>query len=60
MRAVTRFTQSGNWGGGLRGVSNAEHPGHGRRLRKCGGVGEGVGVGGKERGCDGDGRGSLL
>lgn len=50
MRAVTGFTQAGNWGERLlRGVSNAEHAGRGCRLREHGRVGEGVGGGGEER-----------
>lgn len=60
MRAVTGFTQRGNWGDGLCGVSNAEHPGRRCRLRERGGVGEGVGGGGEERRRDGGGRESLL
>lgn len=60
MRAVTGFTQCRNRGDGLCSVSNAEHPGHGCRLRKCGGVGEGAGGGGEEGRSDGGGRGSLL
>lgn len=60
MRAVTGFTQRGNWGDGLHGVSNAEHPGRGCRVRERGSVGEGVGGRGEERRCDGGGRESLL
>lgn len=60
MRAVTGFTQHGNWGDRLRSVSNAEHPGRGCGLRKCGGVEEGVWGGGEEGSRDGGGRGSML
>lgn len=59
MRAVTRFTQSRNWGRRLWSASNVEQPGSGCGLRKCGGVEEGVGGGGEERRCDGGGRGSM-
>lgn len=59
VRAVTRFTQSGNWGSGLQSISNVEQPGSGCGLRKCGGVEEGAGGGGEERRRDGGGRGSV-
>lgn len=56
MRAVTGFSWRGNRGEGLLGISDAEQPSCGCGLWKGGGVGEGVGEGGKERRSDGAGR----
>lgn len=58
--AVAGFPRRGNGGDGLRGVSDAEHPGRGRGLGEGGCVGEGVGGGGEERGSDRCGRGRPL
>lgn len=46
VRPVAGFTRRGDGGRGLSGVSDAEHSGCGRGLRKCGVVKEGVGRGG--------------
>lgn len=51
VRACAGFAQRGNRGRGLSGVSDAEHSGGGRGLRKCGSVKEGVGGGG-DGSCD--------
>lgn len=45
MRAVTGFALREDLGVGLRGVSDVKHPSCGCRLRKHGGVREGVGEG---------------
>lgn len=51
VRACAGFAQRGDGGRGLSGVSDAEHSGCGRGLRKCGSVKEGVGGGG-DGSCD--------
>lgn len=51
VRARAGSAQRGDGGCGLSGVSDAEHSGCGRGLRKCGSVIEGVGGGGDGR-CD--------
>lgn len=51
VRACAGFAQCGDEGRGLSGVSDAEHSGCRRRLRKCGSVKEGVGGGG-DGSCD--------
>lgn len=51
VRARAGSAQRGDGGRGLSGVSDAEHSGCGRGLRKCGSVKEGVGGGGDGR-CD--------
>lgn len=56
MRAVAGFTGRGGGRRVWRGVSDAEHPGHGRGLGEGDGVGEGVGGGGEERRGEGGGR----
>lgn len=51
VRACAGFAQNGDGGRGLSGISDAEHSGCGRGLRKCGSVKEGVGGGG-DGSCD--------